>query len=120
LRLFHHEQRLSVTPVFQRYREAMAFLSRSGLITVPNRALAQRAASLGLNPAWESDESYGPFAPRWSWLVRHAWAPLVALDHDRRRRGCRRLETEVARAIQGRAESARLPWLARLVTPLAA
>jgi hypothetical protein len=120
LRLFHHEQRLSVTPVFERYREAMAFLSRTGLITVPNRALAERAASLGLHPAWQSEKSYGPFASRWSWLVRHAWEPLVALDRDRRKRGSRVLETEVARAVEGRPESAGLPWLARLVTPLAA
>jgi hypothetical protein len=82
LRLFHHEQRLSVTPVFERYREAMAFLSRTGLITVPNRALAERATSLGLDPAWQSEESYGPFASRWRWLVRHAgsrWSRSIAI-----------------------------------------
>jgi hypothetical protein len=113
LALFHHEQDVSVTPVFTRYAAAMAFATRLGLVGVPNRKLAERAASLGRRPEWAESafarESYGPFTARWRWLVAHAWEPLITLESERRERRSRRLEAEVGRAVRGRRESLRPP-----------
>jgi hypothetical protein len=121
LTLFRHEQAAAATPVFTRYGRAVALATRAGLITVPNRKVAARAESLGRGPEWtdtnSAADSYGPFSRRWQWLVRHAWEPVVTLHRDRRDRGCRTLDAEVARAACGAPESERvlsinagLPW----------
>ena len=105
LTLFRHEQEASATPVFARYRGAVAAATAVGLITVPNRKLAARGTSLGRSPDWmdvnSAEDSYGPFSRRWRWLVNHAWEPAVTLHRDRRESGCRLLDTEVIRAIEG-------------------
>ena len=127
LTLFRHEQEASATPVFARYCGAVSIATAVGLITVPNRRLAARGTSLGRSPDWtdvnSSGDSYGPFSSRWRWLVSHAWEPAVALHRDRRERGCRLLDTEVTRAIQGLPERRPAwPWrravrLARVAGP---
>jgi hypothetical protein len=122
LTLFRHEQKASATPVFARYREAVAIATAGGLISVPNRTLAARGTSLGRSPAWKDvnsgDDSYGPFSRRWRWLVSHAWEPAVALHRDRRERGCRLLDAEVTRAIEGDPER-RPAWPWRRAVSLA-
>jgi hypothetical protein len=127
LALFRHEQEASATPVFARYGEAVAIATAVGLITVPNRKLAARGTALGRSPDWTDvnsrADSYGPLSRRWRWLVRHAWEPAVALHRDRRERGCRLLDTEVTRAIEGLPEPRHAwPWhravsLARVAGP---
>jgi len=106
--LFRHEQYAVVTPIFAHYEHAIAFATRAGLVTIPNRRLAMHASALGRSSRWEDASSgqrgYGPFPTRWRWLVRNAWEPLVALDRRRRDHGCRVLETEVARAVAGKPE----------------
>jgi hypothetical protein len=101
----------------------MAFATRFGLVGVPNRKLGERAAALGRRPEWvESDfaqESYGPFAARWRWLVTHAWEPLVTLESDRRERRSRQLDAEVGRAVRGRRESQRPPTATQAILHLA-
>jgi hypothetical protein len=106
LALFRREQDASVTPVFARYATALSYASRIGLIAVPNRKLADRARALGRSPAWIRSSSYGPFAARWGWLRHHAWEPLVALHRERT------LDGEVARAVRGGSEGARLARVA--------
>jgi hypothetical protein len=122
LTLFRHEQQASATPVFARYRGAVASATAVGLITVPNRKLVARGTSLGRSPDWtdvnSSEDSYGPFPRRWRWLVRHAWKPAVALHRDRRERGCRLLDNEVTRAIEGLPER-RPTWPWRRAVSLA-
>jgi hypothetical protein len=113
LALFHHEQRASVTPIFERYREAMDFATRAGLVRIPNRTLAARCAALGRSPQWRDEESYRPFSPRWRWLVRHAWEPLVALHRERGANGRRSLDAEVARAVAGLPEEGTLSRIVR-------
>jgi hypothetical protein len=99
LALFRHEQDASVTPVFERYGEALEMLTRLGLVTVPNRRLAGRAAELGRCTWWKlRGQSYGPFEARWRWLVHHAWEPMLALHRERG------LLAEVTRAVAGRQE----------------
>ena len=122
LTLFRHEQETSATPVFARYRGAVAVATAMGLISVPNRKLAARGTSLGRSPDWtdvnSSEDSYGPFSTRWRWLVDHVWEPAVALHRDRRGRGCRLLDTEVTRAIEGLPET-RYGWPWRRAVSLA-
>src|SRR5262249_53801765 len=109
LALFRHEQDASVTPVFERYAGALDLLSRIGLVTVPNRRLAGRAAELGRCTGWNlRDQSYGPFEARWRWLVRHAWEPMLSLHRERG------LLAEVTRAVAGRQE--RFALAARLAS----
>jgi hypothetical protein len=104
LALFRREQAVAVTPIFSRYRGAMAFASRVGLISVPNEKIARRAEALGRRSTWTEvhgrAESYGPFSARWRWLVDHAWTPMIELH--RARSGA--LQDEVDRAVEGRPE----------------
>jgi hypothetical protein len=82
LALFRREQDAIVTPIFERYAAAMALATRLGLVAVPGRTLAAKCAALGGSPRWTAAASYGPFAPRWAWLVDCAWRPFTALGRD--------------------------------------
>lgn len=104
LLLFRREQLAAVTPVFDRYREAIAAATRLGLIVVPNTVIAESCAEMGRSQTFE-DESYGPFSARWRWLTACTWEPVVRLHEDRAAGGGRdRMEAEVRRAIAGRRE----------------
>jgi hypothetical protein len=100
--LLEHEQRVIVTPIFAKYAAALAWCTDLGLIHVPNFELAAECAAQGRDPRWNVSlcgESYGPFVPRWGWLLEHGWRPFVA----RFWRGG--FAASLARAANGRPEN---------------
>lgn len=72
LMLFEYEQRVVVTPVFENYGSAMWASSELAMIEVPNREVAAACVARGRESRWSvalAGESYGPYVPRWGWLV---------------------------------------------------
>jgi hypothetical protein len=79
LLIFEHEQRLSATPAFEKYKNAMAAFTRMlpDLVRIPNATLRKVAGQMDQQPVWPYQESYGPFEPRWSWLKASGFTPFV-------------------------------------------
>jgi hypothetical protein len=121
LLLFQHEQRVSVTPVFGKYRRALRAATGLGLISLPNRELRMSCERLGRSAAFVTQlrgPDYGPFAARWEWLKDCGWEALLSLRSDERR-GRPILTREVHRAISGQPEGA-LGHMRRLLASLSA